>query len=306
MLFNNFNNNVVNNINDDYIIKHVQPLASYFNFHPTKLLYLNKDLVFFNMSLCSYKNEMWFAVRSGLRRLHTDYWNEEFANGVYIGRVKEKIIHKECVDVEIESLGNGRLGAEDPRLFEHKGQLFFSADIPMHFLKQKQLNAIFDAEGNSVQVFEDPLKRHLSKNWMPYVNKNDVYLITDVLPTRIIDVKTKKFSSYNNKFKIPDVCGGGKIIEIDGLKTSIVHGKVRGRVPPGLNYWHAIAQWDDEWNLRISDPFYFIKFGVEFSTGFEIFEDNIHISYSVDDNGVNLFSVKLEKFMQTNLWRMDV
>jgi hypothetical protein len=305
MLFNSFNNKVVNNVNDNYIIKNIGPLSDYLDFKPQKLLYNDKNLIFFNMSLTAHEDVLWFAVRSGLKELRGDYWNENFVNNVFIGKIKGTVLQKKQINVEIDSLGNGRLGAEDPRIFEKDGRLFFSADIPMHFLRKKQLNAIFDINGSAVEIFNDPLNRHLSKNWMPYVEGNNVYLITDVLPTRILDCNTKKVSLYNN-LNIPDVCGGGKIINIDGLKTSIVHGKIRGRVPPGLNYWHAIAQWDDKWNLRISEPFYFKKFGIEFSTGFEILKNNIYISYSVDDDGVDLFSVNLDQFMNSNIWRIDV
>lgn len=309
MLFSNFDKkNIINNLNDSYIIRKTKPLSYHIPFKPTRFLHSERDLIFFNMSIINYKNDLHFAVRAGLRSLGKDYWHNEFTNKVFTGIIKDnKIIKKEEFNVDIEKLRNGRLGVEDPRIFEWNKQLYFSADVPFHFFQKRQLNGIFSIDDGSFKIFNDPAGRKMSKNWMPYIKNNNLFLITDVLPTRMLSANNKKRTTYNRNFQEKILSGGGRIIEIDGFKTSIVHGKIVNKDNPQIKkYFHAIAQWDDEWRLRVSDPFYFEKFKIEFSTGFEVVNDKVFITYSINDLGVNLIGVQLEEFMNTKLWRMDV
>lgn len=308
MLFSNFEKKVVDNLNNEYIESSIKPLKTYMTYKPINFLHNEKDLIFFNMSIVNYKNDLHFAVRAGLKSLGKDYWHNEFTNKVFTGIIKNnKIIKKEEFDADIKEIRNGRLGVEDPRIFEWKDQLYFSADIPLHFFQKRQLNGIFNMKTGEFKTFQDPSGRKMSKNWMPYIDKSNLHLITDVLPTKIILEKNKKKVVYNRYRPQVFVSGGGRIVEIDGFKTSIVHGKIINKENPRLNkYWHSIAQWDDKWRLRMSEPFYFEKFATEFSTGLELMNDNIYITYSVNDLGVKFFSVQLDEFLNTNLWRMDV
>jgi hypothetical protein len=300
MLFDNTGKNVVNNLNENYIRKNLVPLKHHFNFSETKLLYDEKDL-YFNMSLISFENELHYAVRGGHKHIGKMYLHPEFTSTVYVGVVDEAIKNKRQINVTFPKVKNGILGMEDPRIFEWKNKLFFSGDIPFNLRGRSQKNAFVNIETNECEVFVDPLNRKMSKNWMPYVSEDNLYFVIDVLPTRILDTKTRKAQAYNDKVVTnTPVYGGPRIINIDGIKTSIVHGRANNA------YWHSIAQWDDNWNLKISDPFYFTKPGVEFCTGYEVHNGKLYFTYSEYDDGVVLCSIDLDSFLDSAIWSRNV
>lgn len=300
MLFNNIDKNRINNLNEKYIVKNLAPLSKYIDYSETKLLH-DEDDIYFNMSLISFNNKLHYAVRGGLRHIGKMYLHPEFTSTVFVGTVDKKINSKEEINVRFSDIGNGRLGLEDPRIFEWKNELYFSGDIPFNLVGRKQKNAFVNIKTGEHSVLRDPLERAMSKNWMPYVENNNLYFVTDIFPTRLLNAENKQAKAYNESVsvKTPVSCGG-RVIEIDGYKTAIVHGKVEGA------YWHSIIQWDDKWRIKMSDPFYFNKPGIEFSTGYEVHKDKIYFTYSEYDDGVSLCSLDLDSFLNSAIWSRDV
>jgi hypothetical protein len=300
MLFDNTGKNVINNLNENYIRKTFVPLKHHFNFSETKLLDNEKDL-FFNMSLISFEGELHYAVRGGLKHIGKMYLHPEFTSTVHVGTVDESIKSRREINVRFPKVKNGILGMEDPRIFEWKNKLFFSGDIPFNLRGRSQKNAFVNIETNECEVFVDPLNRKMSKNWMPYISEDSLSFVIDVLPTRVLDTKTRKASVHNEKVvTATPVYGGPRIINIDGWKTSIVHGRANNA------YWHSIAQWNDEWKLKISDPFFFAKPGIEFCTGYEVHNGKLYFTYSEYDDGVVLCSVDLDSFLNSAIWSRNV
>ena len=300
MLFNNMGKNRVDNLNEKYIVKNIKPLKEYIDYSEVKLLHDEED-IYFNMSIISFKGKLHYAVRGGLRHIGKMYLHKDFTSTVFTGVVSDKIVTKKEIDVKFPSVNNGRLGLEDPRIFEWNNELYFSGDIPFNLVGRKQKNAFVNIETGEHSILRDPLERAMSKNWMPYIENNDLNFITDIFPTRILNAESKKCKTYNENVNqsYPVSCGP-RVIEIDGYKTSIVHGRACGA------YWHSIIQWDDNWKMRISDPFYFNKPGIEFSTGYEVHKDKLYFTYSEYDDGVSLCSLDLKSFLESQLWRMDV
>lgn len=300
MLFDNIGKKKINNLNERYILKNIAPLKTYIDYSEIKLLH-NEDDIYFNMSLISHNGKLHYAVRGGLRHIGKMYLHPEFTSTVFVGTVSTKIDTKNEVNVRFPSVGNGRLGAEDPRIFKWKDELYFSADIPFNLINRKQKNIYVNIDSNEHVLFRDPLERPMSKNWMPYVDNDELYFVTDVFPTRLLNAQNGAIKEYNDVLKqIVGVSGGGRIIDLSGYRTSIVHGRSNGV------YWHSIAQWDDKWRIRISDPFYFNAPGIEFSTGYEVHNNRLYFTYSEYDDGVSLCSVDLESFLSSKIWRMDV
>ena len=300
MLFDNTNGKNINNLNKRYIIKNIKPLKSFINYNEKTFLKHDKKLVYFNMSLKSFNNELHYAVRAGDKKIGKEYFDPKFTSQVFVGTINQKLENHREINVSFDDIKNGRLGIEDPRIFEWKNELYFSGDIPFNLIHKKQKNAFVNIDSGKHMVLEDHQGRTLSKNWMPYVEKNKLYFITDVFPTTLLDAKTKEIKTYNGVDTKVFVSGGGRIIEIDGYKTAIVHGKV-----PGM-YWHGIAQWDKDWNLKISDPFYFNKMATEFSVGYEVHNNKLYFTYSENDDGVVLCNLKLEDFLKSRIWSNDV
>jgi hypothetical protein len=300
MLFDNTNGKNINNVNRRYIIKNVKPLKSYINYSEKTFLKNDRKLVYFNMSLKSFNDELHYAVRAGDKKIGKEYFDPNFTSQVFVGTIDKKLKNHREINVSFEDIKNGRLGLEDPRIFEWKNELHFSGDIPFNLIHKKQKNVFVNIDNGNHVVFEDHRGRQLSKNWMPYVEKDRLSFVTDVFPTTLLDAKTKKVKEFNNVDTKVLVSGGGRIFEINGYKTSIVHGKI-----PGM-YWHSIAQWDKNWNLKISDPFYFNKMATEFSVGYEVHKNKVYFTYSEEDDGVVLCNLKLEDFLKSSIWSNDV
>ena len=300
MLFSNIKKERVNNLNDRYILKKIRPLKDYIDYSETKLLF-DEDEIYFNMSLVSFNNKLHYAVRGGRKDIGKMYLHPEFTSTVHVGTIDKKIVSKKEISVDFPNIGNGRLGLEDPRIFNWNNELYFSGDIPFNLVGKSQKNVFVNIETGKYNVLSDPLDRKMSKNWMPYIENNKLNFITDIFPTRVLDAATNRVKTYNDNaiVKISVSCGP-KVIEIDGYKTTIVHGKSNGA------YWHSIAQWNDDWRIRISDPFYFSKPGIEFSTGYEVHKDNLYFTYSEYDDGVVLCKLDLESFLNSKIWRMNV
>lgn len=300
MLFDNTNGKNINNLNKRYIIKNIKPLKSFINYNEKTFLKHDRKLVYFNMSLKSFNNELHYAVRAGDKKIGKEYFDPKFTSQVFVGTIGNKLENHREINVSFDDIKNGRLGLEDPRIFEWKKELYLSGDIPFNLIHKKQKNAFVNIDTGNHKVLEDHKGRTLSKNWMPYVEKNKLYFITDVFPTTLLDAKTKELKKYNGVDTKVFVSGGGRIVEIDGYKTAIVHGKV-----PGM-YWHGVAQWDKDWNLKISDPFYFNKMATEFSIGYEVHNNKLYFTYSENDDGVVLCSLKLQDFLKSRIWSNDV
>jgi hypothetical protein len=300
MLFDNTSGKNINNISQRYIIKNIKPLKSYIDYNEKTFLKHDEKLVYFNMSIKSFNNELHYAVRAGDKEIGKKYFDPNFTSQVFVGTIDEKLKDHKEINVNFDDIKNGRLGLEDPRIFEWNKDLYFSGDIPFNLIHKKQKNVFVNINNGIHKVLEDHLNRTLSKNWMPYVEKNKLYFITDVLPTILLEAETGQPKKYNNVATKLLVSGGGPVIEIDGYKTAIIHGKV-----PGM-YWHSIAQWDEDWNLKISDPFYFNNMGIEFSVGYEVHNNKVYFTYSEDDDGVVLCNLKLKDFLNSEIWSRNV
>jgi hypothetical protein len=300
MLFDNTNGKNINNISQRYIVNNIKPLKSYIDYNEKTFLNNDEKLVYFNMSIKSFNNELHYAVRAGDKEIGKKYFDPNFTSQVFVGTIDKKLKDHREISVSFDDIKNGRLGLEDPRIFEWNKDLYFSGDIPFNLIHQKQKNVFVNINNGSHEVFEDHLGRTLSKNWMPYVEKNKLYFITDVLPTILLEAETRETKKYNDLVTKLFVSGGGPVFEVDGYKTAIVHGKV-----PGM-YWHSIAQWDKDWNLKISDPFYFNKMGIEFSVGYEVHNNKVYFAYSEDDDGVVLCNLKLKDFLNSKIWSRNV
>jgi hypothetical protein len=300
MLYSNVKKERINNLNEKYILKKIRPLKDFIDYSKNKLLF-DEDQIYFNMSLISFDNKLHYAVRSGRKDIGKMYFHPEFTSTVYVGTIDKSLKDHREINVRFDDIKNGRLGLEDPRIFEWKKELYFSGDIPFNLIHKPQKNVFVNIKTGNHNVLLDPLNRRMSKNWMPYIENNELNFVTDIFPTRILNAATKNVTTYNDNsvVKLPVSCGP-RVIEIDGYKTTIVHGRANNA------YWHSIAQWDDDWKIRISDPFYFVKPGIEFSTGYEVHKDSLYFTYSEYDDGVVLCKLDLKSFLNSEIWRMNV
>jgi hypothetical protein len=247
--------------------------------------------VFFNFDFEFTKdNQIEFVMRSS--NATYGHMRGDLENKIWKGYFHfNKLTNLEIVDNRLTSLI-----AEDPRFFYFKGKKY----ILVHNVVNPMTMIMYDVEEEYFTILKDPLNRGKTKNWIPYSSEDSLKFITDILPTRVYDYKTKNFEQYDQNAYFR-VSGSSRMFEIDGIKTAIVHG---WRTDIGQNrfgwphkYWNAIAQWDDLWNLRIYDPFYMADdFSVEFSTGFQIKDDKVFFGYTVLDKEIHISSISLKDF----------
>lgn len=216
----------------------------------------------------------------------------DLENKIWKGHFKmNKLTNLEIVDQRLNALV-----AEDPRIFNFQGKKY----ILVHNVTNPTTMIMYDIEEEFFTILKDPLDRGKTKNWIPYVDGDNLKFITDILPTRVYDHKTKNFEQYNQNTFFR-VSGSSRLFDFDGVKTAIVHGWStelgKNRFGWPHKYWNAIVQWDDDWNIRIYNPFFFADdFSVEFTTGIQIKDNRIFFGYTVLDKEIHISSISLKDF----------
>jgi hypothetical protein len=252
----------------------------------------------FNMSVIDSNEGLKIAFRSS-----SDILNK-VSPGVYnfisIGKIVKNNI---CSVKKIKFKGYGEHiynrfnSMEDPRMFIwNKNTWILFVRPTLKYEKTKMV--LLNIDTKEYIFFEDPLNRQHTKNWMPFVDsENNLYLLTDVDPLRVFIVRKDKlneiFISVDKKNL--NMSGSSNILEFYGKKIGVVHGKIFINDYP--HYWHSVASWDNDWsNMKIGKFFFFEKLGIEFCTSILEKDNKIFISYSVDDQGMNLLKINKEDF----------
>jgi hypothetical protein len=69
MLFDYTDGKRINNLTRRYIINNIKPLKSFIRYNEKSFLKHDKNLVYFNMSLKSFNDELHYAVRAGDKKI---------------------------------------------------------------------------------------------------------------------------------------------------------------------------------------------------------------------------------------------
>lgn len=290
MLFDNWEYNTVNNYDKlgRYVFS-LQRCPSFKNLIKTKYYYDGQTFFNFDFEFAE-DDRIDLFVRSStavyghmIPPLKNTLWKGHIRMGQLAGL--------EIIDERLTALV-----AEDPRLFTYKNQKY----MLVHNVVNPMTMILYNVDEEYLTIVKDPLNRSKTKNWIPYVDGDSLKFVTDIMPTRILDVKTKNLEEYNQGGTFR-VSGSSRMFELDGVKTAIVHGWTtdlgQNRFGWPHKYWNAVAQWDDMWNLRIYDAFYMADdFSVEFSTGIQIKDNKVFFGYSVLDREICISSISIEDF----------
>lgn len=264
----------------------------------------HSDLYDFNMSMIDINGKINIAFRSCNNiKFHTTRVGDwGFINTGYI-------INNKLIDIQrVYFHGYGLPlwdkfnSMEDPRLFMWNSERWILFVRPEPLMQNIKL-ILLSLDSDKHIFLEDPLGRKFNKNWMPYVDKNEqLFLITDINPLliyKLIDKKMEKVIVKNSSnTSSSDFHGSSNVINLNNRLVALIHDKLfSGDMIKRPFYWHVVVSWNEDWSdMKIGTPFIFEKPGVEFSTSIMKKDEDIWISYSIDDQGMNILSLSKEEF----------
>ncbi len=188
----------------------------------------------------------------------------------------------------------GVRGFEDARLFVWRDALWFVAtlrELTRYGWCQQVLARIGEGDGASCRVVDwrvlvpEGPRRH-EKNWMPFVDDDELRLVYLCDPTRVLDGAARTVVSTSPSIAAETFRGGSQAIPFDGGWLALIH-EVQapgGYSPP--TYCHRFVWLDAAWMLRgVSRPFFFRQKGIEFAAGlaWHPTAKRLLISYGVGD-----------------------
>ena len=123
------------------------------------------------------------------------------------------------------------------------------------------------------------------KNWMPLVQGDALRLVYSCDPTRIIDDQANTIQEVVPPIKADQFRGGSQLVSFDGGWLTLVHETlVRDNQ---REYKHRFVWFDAGLQIRrLSLPFYFQRYGIEFAAGLAWHPDarRLVVSYGADDS----------------------
>jgi GR25 family glycosyltransferase involved in LPS biosynthesis len=122
------------------------------------------------------------------------------------------------------------------------------------------------------------------KNWMPQVREGSLRFIYSVDPTRIVDEQARTVGETTPPAALDHVRGGSQAVDFDGGWLTVTHEVSHSAGKPV--YLHRFLWFDKSDALRrATQPFYFVKLGIEFAAGLAWHPDgqNLIVSFGVRD-----------------------
>jgi len=221
------------------------------------------------------------------------------------------------------------VGLEDARLFSWDDKLFLCG-VRRDCYDDKgkgrmEMCHIEFQDGKWTEQSRHPIpapggdKSYCEKNWMPILDmpyhfvkwSNPVqvvkYNIEDGTSEDAVLDETKTYQFER------DMRGGSQVLKLnDNRRMAFIHETTLLRDPfqrKDGNYAHRVVVWDDEWNIvHRTEPFYFmgqhhdhatsIDYVVEFAVGAAFYNNDILISFGVQDNCSYVLRMPIEVFMR--------
>jgi hypothetical protein len=186
---------------------------------------------------------------------------------------------------------------EDPKLFVWKSNTWCLFVRPNRNIT-KIIMILLNLDTQESIILPDPKGRPFTKNWMPLVQDDKLFFVTDVFPTDVYELINEELIQVEVKNKTTKpfiVHGGSNILKFNNRNIGLVHGRFEYELKKWF-YWHAVASWDDEWNIKLGRPFIFERAGVEFSLCLTKDGSDFLIPYSVNDDGVSIIGISEEEF----------
>jgi hypothetical protein len=129
---------------------------------------------------------------------------------------------------------------------------------------------------------------------MPLVRDDEVFLIHSTLPTKIFAYNDGEIDSQGlSDFDLGRLRGGSQAVQIPDGRLFVVHDVTwRGQARTYLHRFVLMSE--DFCVLKMSEPFYFIKHGIEFCAGLAYDGKRLVASFGVDDREAHLGTFELD------------
>lgn len=208
------------------------------------------------------------------------------------------------------------VGLEDARLVNWDGKVYITGvrrDTTTNGQGRMELSELNDKgeEVSRIRI-ESPYgdKEYCEKNWMPIIDLPYHY-VRWCNPLEVVKANPEDGSceivlrkEYNQDFPnllyddMP-IRGSSQVISVGEYRIAIVHRcelwMNEKNQRSQANYTENFVVWDKDWNLvKVSQPFQFADFDVEFTTGIMFENDVFYIPFALQDNISFLLSVGKE------------
>jgi predicted GH43/DUF377 family glycosyl hydrolase len=185
-------------------------------------------------------------------------------------------------------------GIEDLRLFHWKGERYVIGGA-INYPSQCSNITLMKLEGNVLNLeamFSSPTKAKTEKNWMPFVQGEDLHLLYTPNGQVLTYKDELTLSRADSDNELLNWSGSSCVMEKDGKYYAVVHKREKSR------YTHKLVEYDLEGKLLWqSKEFNFEQFGIEFCAGMALKGDDVVLSYGVMDKKAVLLKMKFNDFM---------
>jgi len=198
-------------------------------------------------------------------------------------------------------------GYEDCRLFDHDGDLYFTATV-CDLTDDGQREIVLAHLGDDYAVekvvpLRGPWSSQPQKNWMPIVaSGGPLRIVYAAQHGTILEVDPNEgVLSEPSQVGHGRLRGGSQAIEVEGSLLYLVHDVAFPG--SGRMYLHRFVQADRDGKISaMTDPFYFEQLGIEFCAGLARAPgrggaDQLVASYSVHDASSRLATFDLERVL---------
>lgn len=198
-------------------------------------------------------------------------------------------------------------GVEDVRIINHNNDIYLIGNsrevrqdrlpkmvLSRFSLKNKQIESSVILHG-----YED---NKCQKNWSPFIYNDHLLFVYSFSPLIILspDLETGECSIYKHKEyeeNYDNFRGGSTGFYINDDLYFIIH---EVSFDGGRKYYHRIVKFNNNLEIeKVSYPFYFKNFGIEYVAGavYDTETKCVLISWGENDNAANISNISYENFM---------
>ncbi|WGS52901.1 hypothetical protein LFL96_32525 [Paraburkholderia sp. D15] len=176
-------------------------------------------------------------------------------------------------------------GFEDLRTFFWKGDLWCLGSARSNSDDTNTM-ALQKLSGNRVvesYLIASPFGWTREKNWMPFVADGKLCAIHTMNPLTIVEISEQGATVMLRKpLKVSkNLLGSSQLVPWRNGWLCVVHERSRGK---RHLYKHRFVHFDSEWRVTLSEPFYWVEYGVEFCCGLAVHDATVAVGLSVNDS----------------------
>jgi len=176
-------------------------------------------------------------------------------------------------------------GFEDLRVFFWKDALWCLSSARNN-ANDSNTMALQKLDGHRIaetHLIQSPLGFSREKNWMPFVSGGKLFAVHTMNPLTIVEINESGATvTLEKPLRIPkNLLGSSQLVEWKDGWLCVVHERSRGKKHL---YKHRFVYFDRDWNVSLSEPFFWREYGVEFCCGLAIHDTTIAVGFGGNDS----------------------